>query len=216
MDEVEERAVGDVLQKRGLPHEPAAIPAHVRHLELVRHVEADHLPAQNAQTLELAPFVAHVEQQLQAQADAQKRLARGDRVADRPDQVAAAQFGDRVPKRAHARQHDLIGRGQLGRAGRDRRRMAHLLEALLDAAQVAHLVVDDGDLVMAVSSVSGHFGDSAPLTPIYQETQSARYGTSAHGLKQARPTGLQPVTTGSTVRQKAAASSAFSTGTHAF
>ena len=72
-----------------------------------RHVEPHDFARHNAQSFVLAVLVALVEQQLQAQADAEKRLARLDRRADRLDQLRVAQRGDRIAKRADAGQHDL-------------------------------------------------------------------------------------------------------------
>ncbi len=92
-----------------------------------------------------AVLVARVEEQLQAQADAQKRLAGVDGRQHRLDQAAAAQFGHGVLKRPDAGQHDLRGRGHHGRVAGDDGLVADLLEALLHAAKVAHPVVDDGD-----------------------------------------------------------------------
>ena len=56
------------------------------------------------------------------------------------------QVGGGVAKRADAGQHDAVGCGDdLGVVGDDDVGDAGVLEALLDAAQVAHAVVDDGD-----------------------------------------------------------------------
>ena len=145
VDEIEVRAVGDALEDRRAAVESQLVPAHVRHLVLARHVEPHDLARQDAEPFVLAVFVALVEQHLQAEADAQERLAAGDRGADRLDQLALAKCGDRVAKRAHARQHDLVRVRQHGRVARDRGRVPDSLEPLLHAAKVAHFVVDDGD-----------------------------------------------------------------------
>ena len=55
----------------------------------------------------LAVLVAAVEQQLQAEADAEERLAGRDRGANRLDELRAPERRDRVAKRADAGQHDL-------------------------------------------------------------------------------------------------------------
>src|SRR5258706_8953706 len=82
VDEVEEGAVSRAFQNRRLALDAAAVPPHVRYLELVRQIKADAFPAQDAQPFVLAVFIAHVEEELQPQADAQERLAGGDRLVD--------------------------------------------------------------------------------------------------------------------------------------
>ncbi len=92
-----------------------------------------------------AVFIAHVEEQLQPQADAEEGFARFDGIEHWLDQVEPAQLGDGVFEGPHARQHDLGGGGHLGRIAGHHGLLADLLEGLLHAPQVAHAVVDDGD-----------------------------------------------------------------------
>jgi len=117
----------------------------VRHLELRRHLEADDFAGQDAQPLVLAVLVADVEQQLEPQADPQKRLPRVDRVPNRLNQIAPPQLGNRILEGAHARQHDLVGSGDDRGIGRDDRFVADFFKCFLYAAQITHLVIDNGD-----------------------------------------------------------------------
>ena len=109
------------------------------------NIESDHVAGHDAEALVLAIFEAAVEQQLQAEADAEERFAGGDGRADRLDEVARFEGGNGVAKGADAGEHELRCFGQLGRVVGDRRRVPRALERLLDAAEVAHAVVDDGD-----------------------------------------------------------------------
>ena len=115
------------------------------HFVVAGQIEPHDFAGQHAQAFVAATFVADVEQQLQAQADAQKRLAGGDRLADRLDQMPPLEFGHRIAEGSDAGQHDLFGLGQHGRIAGNRGLIADLFESLLHAAKVAHLVVDDGD-----------------------------------------------------------------------
>ena len=66
-------------------------------------------------------------------------------LANGADQVAALELGDGVAEGAHAGQHDFVGSGEFRRVASDGCRVPDFLKAFLHAAQVAHLVVDDGD-----------------------------------------------------------------------
>ena len=92
-----------------------------------------------------AVFVAHVEQQLQAQADAQEGLARIVDASTGRSSSQPPQLADGVLERADARQHKLRGGGHLGRIAGDEGLVADVLEGFLHAPQVAHAVVNDGD-----------------------------------------------------------------------
>ena len=90
-----------------------------------------------------AVLVAAVEQQLQAEADAEERPAGADVSQHGVAEAGVAELGDGVPERPDPGQHHLVGgrhpvrvRGYLGRRP-DR------LERLLDAPQVGHPVIDD-------------------------------------------------------------------------
>ena len=112
VDEVEVRALGEAVQQRRPAADRQLVPAHVRHLDSAGTSNRT-IRRQDAQPFVRAAFVADIEQQLQPQADAQKRLVGGDRVFDRADQIAPPQFGDGVFKRADAGQNDFIGRRDL-------------------------------------------------------------------------------------------------------
>ena len=145
MDEVDVRALAEPFEDRGPARDGELVPAHVRHGVLRRKLEPDDLARQHAQALVFAVLVALVEQQLQAEADAQERLARVDGRKHRLDEVALAEFGHGVFKRPDAGQHDLVGPGDVVRVAGHGRLVPDLLEPLLDTPQVAHSVVDDGD-----------------------------------------------------------------------
>ena len=66
----------------------------------------------------LAILEAHVEEELEAQADAQARLPARDGLLKRLAEASPAQLGHRVGECADARQHDLRGPSH---AIRDRR-----------------------------------------------------------------------------------------------
>ena len=78
-------------------------------LYLGGHFEAHDFARDDAEAFVLAVFVAAVEEQLQAEADAEKRFAVGDGRANRLDELALAERGDGVAKCADAWQHDLFG-----------------------------------------------------------------------------------------------------------
>ena len=67
----------------------------------------------------LAVFLADVEEQLQAQADPQARLARADGLAERLAQPRPPQLGRGVGERAHAGQDHLRRPTHPLRVGRD-------------------------------------------------------------------------------------------------
>jgi len=110
----------------------------------VSEVEANDLARDHAQTGVFSVLVAEVEQQLQAEADPQERPAGGNGFDDRRDQFLLAKVGDGVGESTDTRQDhlggslDLIGRGNDARIG------SHALEGLLNAAKIAHAVVNDG------------------------------------------------------------------------
>ncbi len=90
-------------------------------------------------------------------------------VAQHVFDAALAQVRARVAKRAHARKHDAVSRrDDRGVVGDDHVGDASVLEALLDAAQVAHLVVDDRD----AWAHSEPFVDGTPLTRASSATAS--------------------------------------------
>src|SRR3990172_4278492 len=144
MDEVE---VGVVLyareQRRVLPLS-RFVPAHVRHLEAGPFREAHNPALYNTQTPVEAELHRFVEQELQAQADAEEGLAALDRLHYRIDEAVVVQVPHAVLERADAGEHDVARvKDGLGVAC-DRYVRADPLKCLGNAPQVAHVIVDYG------------------------------------------------------------------------
>ena len=99
----------------------------------------------NSQPRVLAVLVAAFEQQLEPQADSQKRLARVDRLEDGVGQPQPVQLADGVLHGPHARQDDLGGLLDLVAVSRDDSLVPNVLETLLHAAKVTHSIVDNRD-----------------------------------------------------------------------
>src|SRR5439155_16173897 len=95
------------------------------------------------------------EEQLQAEADAEKRPTTLDMPEDRLGEAGVVQLGDRVAKGADAGENEPGGVRDAGGITRDDGGVADALEALLHAPQVGHAVIDDHGLVHAGSGVSG-------------------------------------------------------------
>ena len=120
----------------------------MRHLEPLAFLlhaggKAHDLARDQPQPLVATELLALVEEHLHADADAEQRLAGGHMGQQRLDETAGAQVADAVAKGADAGEHHLVGRGDIPGIGADPRREAELLEGLLDAAQVAHLIIND-------------------------------------------------------------------------
>ena len=133
----------------GRPTDSHLIPAHVWYAVALGQVEPHHLARQYAEPLMPAVLIAHVEEQLQPQTNAEERFARINGLQHRPVQLQPAQLGDGVLESAHARQHHFGGGGHFRRIAGHDGLVADLLEAFLHAPQVAHAVVDDGDFHLA-------------------------------------------------------------------
>src|SRR6056297_1242988 len=73
----------------------SAIPTHVRHLQRGIDLKANHLTGQHAQAAVRAPFVPRLKQQLQPQANSQKRSPRLQEVQNRLLQITLANLADR-------------------------------------------------------------------------------------------------------------------------
>ena len=166
--EVERGGLGNAVEQRRVTRVLHRVPADVRDLDACSELiaRARHEP----QSLPLAILEADVGEQLHAEADAEKRRAEADLVAQHVFDAALAQVRRGVAKRADARQHDSIGGFDLGGVvGDDDVFDSGVLEALLHAAQVAHLVVDDGD----VRAHNAPFVDGTPLTRASSATAAA-------------------------------------------
>ena len=144
VNEVEMRTGSNILQDRMVRlSQCQRVPAHVRDLEVRLGLEPDDLARDDTQPLVFAVFIADIEQELQSQANSQEGLATVDGIVNRWHEIEPFEFGDRVAKCAHTRQHHAVGICQIARVVRNYGLKAQLLERLLDAPQIAHSVVDD-------------------------------------------------------------------------
>src|SRR5437868_7702966 len=60
--EIKERPVRDSFQHRRTNLDRAPVPSHMRHLQRRRKIEPHYLAAKDAEPLELAPLITHIEQ----------------------------------------------------------------------------------------------------------------------------------------------------------
>ena len=143
------------------------VPAHVRHLQAAR-LQARARTAHNTQAIDpegtgplggvavgdraLArrnALVAALKKQLKAQADAEQRSSGGNGVEHRVRLAALAHKGDRVVKRAHARDDQAVGVADLLRIVRRAGGGTGARKPARNARQVALVVVDHHDLRFA-------------------------------------------------------------------
>jgi hypothetical protein len=119
----------------------------VRHLESVelRALETPHPTAEESETGDGAELLALLEEELQAETDAEERRAAEHDLAHRLDETAVAEVLHAGTERADAGQHDAIGGKDPSSVARHLDGSPRARETLLDAAEVAHPVVDDGD-----------------------------------------------------------------------
>ena len=147
MDVVDALPLPDVAEQGVVPEDVQGVPADLGHFEgrvgQVGGQRAD-LPRHQAQPLVDAVFKAAVKQQLHPQADAQQGLLGGSLPDDR-DQARGAEFAHRIPKGAHPRQDDAVGRPDGGGVGGDGGFQPQMPQAGTEAEQVAHPVINDGD-----------------------------------------------------------------------
>ena len=127
----------------------------VNHAQVTLHI--DNLRGDNShhqcETRNI-PFFARLEQHLQADADAEKRLAaRG--IDDRRPQSAAIQLAHAIGHRALPRKNDALGRRDDCRiAGDDDAALRRdMLERFRYRAKITHAVVDDSDRIHAGDAV---------------------------------------------------------------
>ena len=159
------------------------VPAHVRHLEIVCRGKTQDLPRHQPETLRPAELLALVEQQLQPQADTQKRPLPVHHVPDHIHQPEALKVIHAGVERAHSGQHHPTRLGDTARVTGDLRHEAHPFQPLLDAPQIAHAVVDDRD----------HLGSSESRTrpyrlPFVESTPSIRSSSPvARSMARANP-----------------------------
>ena len=147
MDVIDVFSLTDVLEQRVVLYNVQGVPADLRHLQaLVRKVglqRAD-FALHKAEAFVLTVLVALFKQQLHAKADAQQRLPFGFFFNDRY-KARRLQLGHGIGKSAHARQDEPVGFADGVRVGGDDRFQPQLLQAGLQAEQVAHAIIDNCD-----------------------------------------------------------------------
>ncbi len=176
-------------------HDP--VPAHVRYLEVFAAVTVlhafreTHYPArQYAQAVCPVVFLAHLEQRLQAEADAEQGPA-CDQLADEVVQSGAAQFRDAVANRAHAGKHHAVCRTNdiVLTADDDALPAGNMFKGLGNGMQVAHAIVDDCN--------RGHNGSDRFVQrqrlPLVEGSLSPMAASASSAMRMARPKALKIV-----------------------
>ena len=169
--EVDVRALGHAREERARVaerREVELVPAHMGHLE-ARGLQARGTAAQHAQAIGRRAVVrlgAVVKEELEPQADPQKRRAAANRGDNGLALAALAQVAHRVAEAAHAGQHERRGSRDRGGVVAHERRAAGLDEPALHRAQVALVIVNDHDRGRAVGRArhSEPFVDGTPST----------------------------------------------------
>src|SRR5687767_12418509 len=153
------------------------VPADVRDLE-PRKGKSRYAPRQQTETSGVALFPA-LEEQLQADADAKKRL-RPRRLDDRLARTARAELARTIGQRALPRHDDSFGGQNRLRIGGDPHLGAggDVLERLRHRAQVAHAVIHNGDL---------------QRVPLVEGTMPAARGSGSAAMRSARANALNMV-----------------------
>ncbi len=141
---VEGARVGQPVVQHAAAPPRHRVPADLRHLQ-ARGVEVLDGALQQADALRAAQLGRRLEQQLHAHAETDQRHARVDALAQQLVEAQPAHVLHRLRHRAHAGQDDAVGlahaRVLVGELGPG----ADVLERLVDRAQVAHAVVEDGE-----------------------------------------------------------------------
>src|SRR5579875_1811039 len=140
--EVDVGAVGDAREHGDGPHDAQRIPAHVRHLARGVAREAHHAPGEDAEPAHAGRLLALLEEELHADADAEKGASRARRLTHRLDEPRRREVFHARAEGALAGQDDGGRGGDAGRVARDLGRVARPLDRLLCAAQVADAVVE--------------------------------------------------------------------------
>ncbi len=128
----------------------------MRNLQVSLVGEPHDFAPQHAEPFPLAVLVAHVEEQLQPQADAEEWLVGGDMFSHRPIKPRPLELGNRVAESADAGQHEFFGSRKLGRRTHDLGVGPDFFKGLLHAPQIAHAVVDDLDHSTKTQASSRH------------------------------------------------------------
>ena len=147
MHEVNHCAVFHAREKFGLAREIKRAPTHVRNLQARRFIELNDFARHYTQTGVQTEFFAPIEQQLQREADAEKRLATFD---DGKNRFVQAIFFERLYRRAEradAGHDELFGARHFVGIARNFGLVAQMCEGFFDASQIVDAAVDDGDHV---------------------------------------------------------------------
>ena len=133
------------------------IPPHVRNFKRAMRkrieMELDDLTGNDAQSLMLATFETHVQQELQSKADSKEGPIGLDPILDKRDPIAASKLMDRIAKRADARQDDVGRRLQVPVGFAHYGNAPGSLDPFGNTPKVPHLVIDDPDLRWLVHRV---------------------------------------------------------------
>src|SRR5450759_426472 len=177
MHEVEVRAVGDALEERVRPDRLDRIPADVGQRGRVQ--ECDRSAGKQAKRL-CVGLVAGVEEELEAQADAEARPAGSDPVTKRLEQAVFAQVIHCRPGGPNTGHDDRVHVGESRRFGGHDNVGPNRCQGLADADHVRGAVIEDRDLDRATHP-------SVPLV----EAGPWRRGSTVTAAHSARPSALK-------------------------
>src|SRR5512139_4083338 len=147
MNEIEERVLRDTFEQWRPPDEPDRVPSHVRDLEvcLPGEAETDYPAREDVHAAAGSELLGLGKQDLKAEADAQIGFSCPDTPGDGIDEPPVLEVPHAVPESADSRQHDSPGVGHNPRVCRHPGIGSHLEKALLDAPDVPHAVIYNGD-----------------------------------------------------------------------
>src|SRR5262249_17610389 len=174
--EIEVGAGGDALEEPKARVGRHSVPPHVRNLATGRKTADD--AWDDVETASVTEFLAPREQELVAQADAEKGSASVEGAMEGVDQTETGQGGHGVVKGPAPGQDHGVGLVHDTRRLRHPRRHADAPEGLLHAAEIAAPVVDDGDHRLY-------------STPFVEGSTPAMRGLRRLASARARPTALK-------------------------
>src|SRR5262245_43830139 len=186
--EVEARGIGHAVEEAQTAAVLDAVPAHVWHLAASRKAADD--ARNHVETAALAELLAAGEEQLVAEADAEKRSRAVERAPQRAEQVEAREVRHRVVKRAVAGQHHGIRVVDRARILGDERRHTDACERLFDRPEIAPAVVYDRNHRLASPTAAARTATIAitgsprlrlrRVLPRSQSQARLAYGCGAH------------------------------------
>lgn len=119
------------------------VPAHVRDLQPGLGLESDDIAPDKSQAVMFTVFKTAIEQQLQAKTDTHRRATGSNGLDKSLVETRFSELGYGVSKRTDTRQNDVAVFGQPVRVRNNVGLMAYGLNGFLNAAQVAHFIVDN-------------------------------------------------------------------------